>query len=50
MCSSCCVADCIMCLFTTVPWVGMLSVILAFPGHIHMSLKVKVKQKTMVGY
>ena len=33
---SCVVAVCVLCPFLTVPWVGMQSVFVAFPGHIHL--------------
>ena len=33
---NCVVAVCDLCLFLTVPWVGMQSVIVAFPGHTHI--------------
>ena len=36
--AGCVVAVCIMCLFLTVPWVGLQSVIVAFPGHTHLLL------------
>ena len=31
--SCCCVAVCVLCLFLAVPWVGLWSVSVAFPGH-----------------
>ena len=34
--SGCRVAYCVSCLFFVVPWVGMWSVIVAFPGHTHL--------------
>ena len=33
---NCVVALCVQCLFLTVPWVGLQSVIVAFPGHAHL--------------
>ena len=33
----CDVAVCSLCLFLVVPWVGLLSVIMAFPGHTMIS-------------
>ena len=32
----CVVAVCVLCLFLTVLWVGLQSVIVAFPGHTHL--------------
>ena len=36
MCSCCRVTVCVLCLFLTVPWVGLRSVTEAFPGHTHL--------------
>ena len=32
----CVVVVCVLCLFLTVPWAGLQSVIVAFPGHTHL--------------
>ena len=36
---NCVVAVCVLGLFLTMPWVGLLSVIVAFPGHTHLLLE-----------
>ena len=44
LCSECHLAVIILRLFNTVPWVGLLYVIVAFPGHTHvLSLKKLVE-------
>ena len=30
---NCLVAVCVLCLFVVVPWIGMHTVVVAFPGH-----------------
>ena len=35
---SCAEAVCVLCLFLTVPWVGLQSVIVVFSGHTHLLL------------
>ena len=35
---NCAVAVCILCHFLTLPWVGLQSVIVVFPGHTHFTL------------
>ena len=35
-CSCCHVTVIVLCIFFAVPWVGMCSVIVAFPGHAHL--------------
>ena len=39
---NCVVTVCILCLFLTVPWVGLQSVIVAFPGHTNLPFEGKV--------
>ena len=39
---NCVVAVCVMCLFLMVPWVGLQSVIVTFPGHTHLFVSILV--------
>ena len=41
---------CVLCLFLTVPWVGLWSVIVAFPGHTHLLYIPKSSLLTLVLY
>ena len=38
----CDVAVCVLCLFLTVPCVGLPCVVVVFPGHAHLLFKIKV--------
>ena len=35
---NCVVAVCVLCLFITVPWIALLSVVVAVPDHTHLLL------------
>ena len=46
----CVVAVCVLCLFLVVPWVGLQSVIVAFPVHTHFLVKWFSENKTDQAY
>ena len=43
LCSFCCVAVFVLCLFLVVPCIGLWSLIVAFPGHTYLPFELSKK-------
>ena len=50
LCFCCCVAVIVPFLYLAVPWIGLWSVVVAFPGHTHLLLDYYFRQNTVFFY